>query len=62
MRFLQWHLRILNYWIQTKTPGVTSRLKLNPIQRILARFLAFWNFFLVLKARQEGVSTFFVFI
>src|SRR5579863_6305554 len=48
------------YLIQTKIPGVVSQLVLNPIQKILAKYLDFWTFFLVLKARQEGVSTFFL--
>lgn len=48
------------YQIQTKTPGITSRLKLNPIQKILRKYVDLWNYHLVLKARQEGVSTFFL--
>jgi hypothetical protein len=56
----RWY-RITHYYqIQTKEPGVTTRLKLNPIQKKLRRLVDFWNHHLVLKARQEGVSTFFL--
>lgn len=54
-----WRLTHL-YWIQTKEPGVISQLTLNPIQKILVKYLPFWTFFLILKARQEGVSTLFL--
>jgi len=55
-----WYCITHYFRIQTKTPGVTSRLKLNPIQKRLARIVDLWNYHLVLKARQEGVSTFFL--
>lgn len=60
--------RIYNRWwrithlyeIKTKDAGVTARLQLNPIQKILRKYVDFWQYHLVLKARQEGVSTFFL--
>lgn len=48
------------YKIKTKEAGESRRLKLNPIQAVLAKYVDFWNFILVLKARQQGVSTFFL--
>jgi hypothetical protein len=54
-----WLYRISHYYqIQTKTAGVVTRLILNPIQIVLAKFFPYWNYHLILKARQEGVSTF----
>lgn len=43
--------------IKTKEAELVQ-LKLNPIQRKLAKYFPYWNYHLVLKARQEGVSTF----
>lgn len=60
------HERIRNPWwrvehlfkIQTKTPGKKILLKLNEIQRDIKAALQEWFLVLILKARQEGVSTF----
>jgi hypothetical protein len=48
------------YKIKTKEAGESKRLELNPVQAALARYVDFWNYHLVLKARQQGVSTFFL--
>lgn len=48
------------YKIQTKKAGGKTLLKLKPAQRLLQRYLMVWNWLLVLKARQVGVSTFFL--
>ncbi len=58
-KFWNWIWRLEHFvWIKTKDGGEMRQLKLNPIQRILARYFPHWNFHLILKARQEGVSTF----
>lgn len=54
-----WRIQHL-YKIKTKEAGKLTQMKLRPIQRILAKLLPYWNYHLVLKARQEGVSTFFL--
>lgn len=60
-KHFNWLYRLTHYyWIQTKIPGVVAQLILNPIQKILCKYLPFWKFFLILKARQEGVSTLFL--
>jgi len=53
-----WRIEHL-YWIQTKDSR-KIRFTLNPVQRVLAKHLRLWRLFLILKARQEGVSTFFL--
>ncbi len=51
--------RITHYFlIQTKEAGVVSPMTLNPVQEQLAKYFDYWNWHLILKARQEGVSTF----
>lgn len=52
-----WRLEHL-YRIQTKTPGKKKLLKFNAIQCDLRDALQKWKALLILKARQEGVSTF----
>lgn len=60
--------RIYNRWwrithlpkIRTKSVGAPSRLILNPVQEDLAKKVDLWPYHLVLKARQQGVSTFFL--
>lgn len=49
------------YWIQTKKPGAPLE-QLNPFeaQRTLAKCSTIWKRFLILKARQMGISTFFM--
>src|SRR5438105_1739961 len=51
-----WRIQHL-YRIKTKEAELTQ-LKLNPIQRQLARYIPYWNQHLSIKARQEGLSTF----
>ena len=48
------------YKIRTKTAGITSQLNLNPVQADRRNKVDLWPYHLVLKARQEGVSTFFL--
>lgn len=45
------------YKIRTKTAGMATRLDLNPVQADLAKKLDLWPNHLILKARQQGVST-----
>ena len=60
--------RIFNRWwriehlyrIQTKKAGEKVVFKLNEVQKRIKRYMLFWHMILVLKARQEGVSTFFL--
>lgn len=52
-----WRIEHL-YMIQTKMPGVKILLKLNDIQQRIRDKLQKWHLILILKARQEGVSTF----
>ena len=54
----QWRLTHL-YKIQTKK-SLKIGFDPKPIQRLLMKFVAVWYLILVLKARQEGVSTFFL--
>jgi hypothetical protein len=54
-----WRLENL-YWIQTKKAGKKVKFKVNPVQRIMAKYIRYWHLFLILKARQAGVSTFFL--
>lgn len=54
-----WRIEHL-YWIQTKKAGEKVRFKLNRVQKRLKRYLLYWHLFLILKARQEGVSTFYL--
>lgn len=53
-----WRLTHL-YQIQTKKAQKIV-FDPKPIQRLLMKFVAVWHLILVLKARQEGVSTFFL--
>lgn len=53
-----WRLEHL-YKIKTKEGGELKQLKLNPVQQILNKYLPYWNYHLTLKARQEGVSTYY---
>lgn len=48
------------YEIQTKKAGKKIVFKLNEVQKKIKRYLEFWWLILILKARQEGVSTFFL--
>lgn len=52
-----WRIEHL-YKIQTKIPGLKKLLKLNAIQKKIKEQLMIWSLILILKARQEGVSTF----
>ena len=54
-----WRIEHL-YWIQTKKAGAKIRFKLKPAQERIKRYLMYWNWILVLKARQVGISTFFL--
>lgn len=59
-KFGNWQWRLQHFYrIKTKEAQLVQ-LKLNPVQTILAKYVPFWNYHLVLKARQEGVSTFFL--
>src|SRR5687767_14683906 len=51
-----WRLQHLHS-IKTKEAEL-KQLKLNPIQKKLSRYFPYWNYDLILKARQEGISTF----
>lgn len=47
------------YWIQTKKAKKIV-FSLNWVQRRISKYLRYWHLLLILKARQEGVSTFFL--
>ncbi len=42
------------YKIKTKEAGESKRLELNPVQALLAKYVDFWNFHLVLKADNKA--------
>lgn len=59
-RIGNWRWRITHlYKIQTKKAQKIT-FKPKPIQKWLMRYVTFWPLLLILKARQEGVSTFFL--
>jgi hypothetical protein len=59
MRNRWWRITHL-YRIKTKEAGESTRLILNPVQAVLPKYLDVWRYHLVLKARQQGISTFFL--
>lgn len=59
-RIGDWRWRLTNlYKIQTKKAEKIT-FKPKPIQKLLMKYVHLWHLILVLKARQEGVSTFFL--
>jgi hypothetical protein len=60
--------RIWNRWwriehlhkIQTKKAGEEVRFKLNSDLRVIAKYVRYWHLFLILKARQDSMSIFFL--